>query len=279
MQLSRRYTAGVKYLAAVLALAPLLATAGAVRGRVGAPDIARMPNVTARLLSIGPVLEVRSVPVGPDGVFYFQDVNAGQFLLEGKIGETRFFFHVVNVTADKDTDVGSFLQNSLTCEPPNCFADHFGLRPVAMAPRVIDVCTALKDHSSLWGKKIIVVGSLEKSAAGLVLRGRCQKQFASEGYSWMNAIGLPSFETTDVADLPQTPDWNRIQNPDKQLSRMAAASKDRHKPAGSRLVAVYGELSPEIGIEQVRCKDHNCTPDIQFPPADLIRIRGFRNIK
>lgn len=164
-------------------------------------------------------------------MFYFQGVDAGPFLLEGKIGETRFFFRVIQVAADKDTDVGTFLENSLTCEPPNCFADNFGLRSVAMAPRVLDVCSALKDHSTLWGKKIIVVRSLEKSEAGFVLLGRCKKQFASDGYSWMNAIGLPSFGTTDVADLSQTPDWNKIQNPDKQVSRMAAASKERHEPA------------------------------------------------
>lgn len=279
MQREWRYTAGVKYLAAVLILSPFLASAGAVRGRFGAPDIARMPNVTARLLSIGPALQVRSAPVGPDGGFYFQGVDAGPFLLEGKIRETRFFFRVIQVTADKDTDVGTFLKEPLICEPPNCFADNFGLHPVAMAPRVLDVCTALKDHSTLWGKKIIVVGSLEKPAAGLVLLGRCQKQFASDGYSWMNAIGLPSFGTTDAADLSQTPDWSKIQDPDKQLSRMTTASKNRHKPAGSRLVAIYGELSAEIGIEQVRCKDHICTPDIQFPPADLLNIRGFREIK
>jgi hypothetical protein len=44
-------------------------------------------------------------------------------------------------------------------------------------------------------------------------------------------------------------------------------------------VAIYGELSPEVGIEQVKCKDHVCTPDIQFPPADLINIHGVRELR
>lgn len=260
-------------------MSPFLATAGAVRGRLGAPDISRFPHVSARLISIGPDLKVRNAPVAPDGVFLFQGVEAGAFLLEGKIGETRFFFRVVQVTADRETDAGTFLNNSLMCEAPNCIADTFGLRSVVTAPRILDVCGALKEHSTLWGKKIIVVGSLEKSGDGPVLVGRCQRQFASGGYSWLNAIGLPSFEAIGVSDLSQTPDWNKIQNADKQLARIAAASKGQHRPARRQVVAIYGELSPEIGIEQVRCKDHVCTPDIQFPPADLIKIQGFREVK
>ncbi|PWU05190.1 MAG: hypothetical protein C5B51_15275 [Terriglobia bacterium] len=204
------------------------------------------------------------------------------FLVEAKIGDTRFFFRVIQVSADTETEIGTLLGPSLTvCGPPNCFADSFSgiLRPAPMAPPILDVCSALKEHGNLWGKKIIVVGSLQKSAAGQILTGRCQRQFASDGYSWINAIGIPTFGITGVADLSQTADWNEIQNPDKQLSRMAAASKKVHQPPGSRLVAISAELSPEIGIEQVKCKDRTCTPAIQFPPADLINIHGFRELK
>jgi hypothetical protein len=95
----------------------------------------------------------------------------------------------------------------------------------------------------------------------------------------MNAIGLPSFGNTGVADLSQKPDWNKIKKPRQTLSLTAAASKEYHQAVGDRLVAIYGELSPEIGIEHVKCRDHACTSDIQFPPADLINIRGFREVR
>lgn len=251
-------------------------------GHLGAPDIGRIPNVSARLISIGPVLQVHTAPVGPDGVFHFPSVSAGSFILEGKIGATRFFFRVVRVEGNEETDAGTFLKNSLTCEPPHCFSDDFGFRPPPVAPRILDVCSALKDHDTIWGKKIVIVGSLERSIAGPVLVGHCRNQFASGGYLWQNAIGLPGFVETDFPDLSQSRDWDKISEPNKQLSRLAAASKKRGRnphSADSGLIGLYGELSSQIGLEKAKYRDRICTPDIQFPPADLINIEGFRKVK
>ena len=183
-------------IAAFLALMPVLAAAAEVEGRFGATDIGRIPDVSARLISIGPDLRVHTAPVTPDGVFHFSSVSPGSFILEGKIGALRFFFRVVRVTRNEEIDAGVFLKDSLICEPPDCFADDFGFRPPPTAPRILDVCSALNDHDTLWGEKILVVGFLENSAAGPVLVDHCRTQFSSGGYLWENSIGLPGFVPT-----------------------------------------------------------------------------------
>jgi hypothetical protein len=261
---------------------PVLAMAGGVRGRFGAPDIGRFPDVSARLISIGPSLQFHIAPVGPDGAFHFPSVSTGSYVLEGKIGATRFFFRVVRVSGDGETDAGVFLKDSLTCEPPNCFADDFGFRPPPVAPRILDVCSALNNHDILWGKKIVVVGFLESSSAGPVLVGHCRTQFASGGYLWENAIRLPGFAAASVPDVSHARDWDKISEPNSQLSRTAAACNRRNPQpheTKSELIGVLGELSPQIGIERAKCRNKFCTPDIQFPPADLIKIEGLRKLK
>jgi hypothetical protein len=90
---------------------------------------------------------------------------------------------------------------------------------------------------------------------------------------------LPGFAIDDVPDLSQARDWDKIGEPNDQLSRMAAVCRRRAQKAERELVGVYGELSPEIQIEKAKCRDKNCTPDIHFPPADLIKIEGFRRLK
>jgi len=270
----------VKFFAAALLLWPAFAwAAGEVRGRFGAPDISPIPNVTARLISVGPAAEVRAAPVGSDGTFYFPDVNAGSYILEGKIGETRFFFQAVRVAADERVDVGTFLQQSLTCDPPACFADDFGFRPPPTPPQILDVCSALKENQKILAKKIVIVGYLEETRAGPVLVGHCRDQLVSGGYSWMNAIGLPGFTRVGLLNLSQVPDWNRVREPDKQLSRLAAAAKKHDHRPGNRVVAVYGRLSPQISLEQQKCREPTCQCDIQYPPADLVEIKGGREME
>ena len=115
------------------------------------------------MISIGPAAEVRAAPAGPDGTFYFPDVKTGSYILEGKIGEMRFFFQAVRVPPDERVDVGTFLKQSLTCEPPDCFADDFGFRPPPTPPQILDVCSALKENQKILSKKIVIVGYLEET--------------------------------------------------------------------------------------------------------------------
>ena len=87
---------------------------------------------------------------------------------------------------------------------------------------------------------------------------------------------------THVPDFSLMRDWDKIVNPAGQLSRLSAACEKRtHKRRNTEaeLVGVYGELSPEIGLEKTRCRGKACNPDIHFPPADLIKIEGFRKLK
>jgi hypothetical protein len=57
----------------------------------------------------------------------------------------------------------------------------------------------------------------------------------------MNAIGLPSFGNTGVADLSQTPDWNKIQNPGEH------SLEQRQRPKSiSRIQEVPGRTAPPV---------------------------------
>jgi hypothetical protein len=102
---------GVKGYTAFLILIPVLAIVGEIRGRFGAPDVGRFPEVAARLIPIGRGTQVHTAPVGTDGAFYFPSVSAGSYVLEGKIGPTRLFLRVVRVTGDEEADAGSFLNS------------------------------------------------------------------------------------------------------------------------------------------------------------------------
>jgi hypothetical protein len=42
---------------------------------------------------------------------------------------------------------------------------------------------------------------------------------------------------------------------------------------------VYGELSPQILLEKAKCRNKTCTPDIPFPPAELIKIEAIRKLR
>lgn len=269
----------MRYLATVLIFCPLLAGAGDLRGRFGAPGISRLPNVTARLISIGPIAAVQTSPIGPDGSFHFSSAHPGSFVLEAKVGTTRFFVTVVQLKADREVDVGTILEKELApCEPPACFSDDFGVRLPPTPPRVLGVCDALKDHDRIWGQRLVIIGLFEDSPLGPILTGRCKEQFISGGYSWINALGLPGFVATGQPDLSQVADWNKIPEPQK-LSRVASAFRKFNRHRDIRLVAVYGELTSEVGIQPQRCRQPLCAADIQFPPADLIQVEGFRQLK
>jgi hypothetical protein len=186
---------------------------------------------------------------------------------------------VVQVAADQRVDVGTFLKQSLICEPPDCFADDFGFRPTPTPPQILDVCSALKENQKMFSKKIVIVGRVEETRAGPVLVGHCRDQLVSGGYSWMNAIGLPGFTGAGLLDLSEVPDWNRVREPEKQLSRLAAEARKHDRGPGNHVVAVYGRLAPQIGLEQQKCRQPGCLCDIQYPPADFVEIKGVREMK
>jgi len=268
----------VKCLAAGVVLPAVLALGGSVRGRIGAPDIDQVHYVSTRLISIGPVLEVYVSSLGPKGAFQFLSVKAGSYILEGKIGDTRIFFQAVNVAEEADIDVGSFLSSPLTCNPPDCFADSFGFAKQTWAPQILDVCTALKNYEKL-SPEVIVVGVLRELDGKQMSTGRCDRQLKSGGHSWVNGIGLPDLSASaGFPDLSQIPGWKRVLEPEKQLAHVAKTIRRRNP--GFRVAAVYGSVSYQLGLDgSQRCKRNTCTPEIQFPPADLLEIKGFREIK
>ena len=107
----------------------------------------------------------------------------------------------------------------------------------------------------------------------LAFIGHCRRQLASGGHTWVNAINLPDHRP--LPDVSQLPDWNRYVDPEKQL-RQKAASVRRGK--SDRVVAVSGHFSFHRGAEGIRCQDVACTADIQFPPADMVDLTGYREL-
>jgi hypothetical protein len=131
----------------------------------------------------------------------------------------------------------------------------------------------------MFGEKFVIVGSLRETSVGPMLVGDCRKQFASGGYSWMNAIGLPGFAAAGVLTSSQVSGWDKLPEPDKQLFRIAEAVRKQTRGARVRVVAVYGNLQSVFVLESAKCKDRSCAAQIHYPPMDLINIQGVRELK
>lgn len=264
----------VKWLGITLLL-PLVISAQSITGKIVDPALAPVEHVSIGLRPVGADQVTKSTHTDSDGVFRLSPVEPGEYVLIAR--NTGFQSRVLGVrtVTGREVDAGVLVLRVQSCESPGVDCDHAGPVPPWPPVPVVDLCDALK-APDLYGRNLVVmVGTLTTLHGSPTLTATCHNALSSGGLTWTNSVLLPeAFASQQAARLPNIP------NLKKQLAERAAALRKAGGSTKSRLVAVYGFLDIPDGLASVPCAGDSCTrPDILMPPASVLRVDGFQELK
>jgi Carboxypeptidase regulatory-like domain len=176
-----------------------------VTGRVVDPTNMPLRRATVSLTAVGSQTDKSTVLADEDGVFAFNSVSPGAYVL--RFDAPGFLSRRVTVSkavTEHDVNVGSILlQIGEITEGPVVPVG----RPNKEKP--ITVCESLADSKKFSGEPIAIVGRIECGASLIdrvcfLTEGRCKQPVKTDGYAWPNKVLIVNYWEEGMPKPPST---------------------------------------------------------------------------